>query len=103
MPYLQDLIRRFICFRNITAGVQIITSIFIIILGVIIFKFMNKWKKSDNYGSEYDDDSYLYLGYILSVGMIALGITLIIGNIIGIAKNMCMPELVAIEYLKSMQ
>lgn len=82
---------------------QITISVFIIILGVIIFKFMNKWRKSYNYGNNYDDVVLLSLGYMLSVGIIALGIVLMIGNIIGIAKNMCMPELVVIEYMKSMQ
>lgn len=84
VPYLQELLKRFICYQNITAGIWIIISVAIIIGGVIMLKFLNKWKKSDDYDSSYcsDDDALAAVGYILSVCIIALGIGLIIGNIL---------------------
>ena len=105
MPYLQELMRRFICYRNITAGVWIILSIFMIIGGIVLFKFLNKWRKGDNYDDScYSDDTTLAgVGYIFSVCAIALGVGLIIGNLLGIAKNICMPEMVVYEYIKNIR
>lgn len=105
MPYLQELLKRFICYQNITACVWIIISIAMTICGVIMLKFLNKWRKSDGYNSDfYDDDELLaVLGYIFSIFIIALGISLIIGNTLGIAKNICMPEIVVYEYIKNIK
>lgn len=105
IPYLQELLKRFICYRNITACVWIIISIAITISGVVMFKFLNKWKKSDNYNKDYcsDDGMLAALGYIFSICIIALGIGLIIGNMFGIVKNVCMPEMVVYEYIKAIQ
>lgn len=105
IPYLQELLKRFICYRNITACVWIIISIAMTISGVVMFKFLNKWKKSDNYDKDYcsDDDMLAALGYMFSICIIALGIGLIIGNMFGIVKNVCMPEMVVYEYITSIQ
>lgn len=105
IPYLQELLKRFICYRNITACVWIITSIAMTISGVVMFKFLNKWKKSDNYNKDYcsNDDLLADLGYIFSICIIALGIGLIIGNMLGIVKNVCMPEMVVYEYITNIQ
>ena len=103
IPYLQELLKRFICYRNITACVWIIVSIAMTIGGVVMIKFLNKWEKSDNYNESYcsDDEFLAIMGYIFSICIIALGIGLIIGNILGIVKNICMPEMVVYEYIKN--
>ena len=105
IPYLQELLKRFICYRNITACVWIIISIAIIISGIVIFKFLNKWRKSENYASnsDIDDEIIAAFGYIFSISIIAVGIGLIIGNMFGIAKNVCMPEMVVYEYITNIQ
>lgn len=105
IPYLQELLKRFICYRNITACVWIIISISMTISGVVLFKFLNKWRKSDNYGKDYcsDDEIFAAMGYIFSILTIALGIGLIIGNMFRIVKNVCMPEMVVYEYIKNIQ
>lgn len=102
IPYLQELFKRFICYRNITACVWIILSIAMTISGVVMFRSLNKWRKSDDYG-DYDDDMLVGLGYIFSVSIIALGIGLIIGNMFGIIKNVCMPEMAIYEYITNIQ
>lgn len=105
IPYLQELLKRFICYQNITACVWIIISIVMTICGVAMFKFLNKWRKSDDYNSDYscDDELLAILGYMFSIFIIVIGIGLIIGNILGIAKNICMPEMVVYEYIKNIQ
>lgn len=105
IPYLQELFKRFICYRNITACVWIILSIAMTISGVGMIRALNEWRKSDNYNKDYcnDDDMLVALGYIFSVFIIALGIGLIIGNMFGIIKNVCMPEMVVYEYITNIQ
>lgn len=105
IPYLQELLKRFICYRNITACICIIISIAMTISGVVMIRFLNKWRKSENYDSDYniDDELLAILGYIFSICIIATGIGLMIGNIFGIVKNICMPEMVVYEYIKNIQ
>ena len=43
------------------------------------------------------------VGYAFSICIIALGIGLILGNMFGIVKNMCMPEMVVYEYITNIQ
>ena len=102
IPYLQELLKRFICYRNITACVWIILSIAMTISGVVMIRALNKWRKSDDY-DDYSYDILALLGYIFSVLIIALGIGLIIGNMFGIVKNVCMPEMVVYEYITNIQ
>lgn len=105
IPYLQELLKRFICYRNITACIWIIISIAMTISGVVMIRFLNKWRKSDNYDKDYfnDDEMLAVPGYIFSICIIALGIGLIIVNMFGIVKNVCMPEMVVYEYITNIQ
>lgn len=70
-----------------------------------MIRFLNKWIKSDNYDKDYcsDDDMLAAMGYIFSISIIAVGIGLIIGNMFGIVKNVCMPEMVVYEYITNIQ
>ena len=105
IPYLQELLKRFICYRNITACVWIIILIAMTISGVVMIRSLNKWRKSDNYNTDCcnDDDMLAALGYIFSIFIVALGIGLIIGNMFGIIKNVCVPEMVIYEYITNIQ
>ena len=102
IPYLQELFKRFICYRKITACVWIILSIAMTISGVVMFRSLHKWRKSDDY-DDCDDDMLALLGYIFSVFITALGIGLIFGNMFGIIKNVCMPEMAIYEYITNIQ
>ena len=103
IPYLQELLKRFICYRNITACVWIIISIAMTISGVVMIRFLNKWIKSENFNSDYEDEGLAIVGYAFSICIIALGIGLIIGNMFGIVKNVCMPEMVVYDYITNIQ
>ena len=103
IPYLQELLKRFICYRNITACVWIIISIAMTISGVVMIRFLNKWIKSEDFNSDYDNEGLAIVGYAFSICIIALGIGLIIGNMFGIVKNVCMPEMVVYEYITNIQ
>ena len=99
MPYIQELASRFITFKNITAVVQILVWIGILILGFFSIKWFIKWSKSEKY-DKYTDDILLNLGIGFSTLFIILGIGFIIGNFCGIAQNILLPELTIIEYIQ---
>lgn len=102
MPYLQDLLKRFIAYRNIGAIVQIIIATVILIVGIILIVKLIKWGRSENFNKNYldDDELLLALGTLGTVLLIALGIGLIIGNILGLLQNVYMPELTIINYIQ---
>ena len=103
LPYLQDLIGRYISFKNAQAIIWIIISIIIIGLGIFIIVKTIKWRESD----EYDDNTFsvdgLYFTFLL-VGSIMLILTFFIVlfcNIGGLFQNIFMPEITILEYLKT--
>ena len=102
LPYLQDLIGRYISFKNAQAIIWIIISIIIIGLGIFIIVKTIKWRESD----EYDDNTFsvdgVYFTYLL-VGSIMLILTffIVLFCIIGgLFQNIFMPEITILEYLK---
>lgn len=101
--YLQELLKRFICYRNITACVWLIISIAMIISGVVMIRFLNKWIKSEDFNSDCANTELAIVGYAFSIFIIASGVGLIIGNMFGIVKNVCMPEMVVYEYITNIQ
>ena len=103
LPYLQDLIGRYISFKNAQAIIWIIISIIIIGLGIFIIVKTIKWRESD----EYDDNTFsvdgVYFTYLL-VGSIMLILTffIVLFCIIGgLFQNIFMPEITILEYLKT--
>ena len=103
LPYLQDLMSRYISFKNAQAIIWIIISIIIIGLGIFIIVRTIKWRESD----EYDDNTFsvdgVYFTYLL-VGSIMLILTffIVLFCIIGgLFQNIFMPEITILEYLKT--
>lgn len=99
MPYLQELMCRFIVYKNVQAIIWIIISIIVICLSIWGIKKLYKWKKEKNI-EEYDDD---WLGCVL--GMLGMALTLIVFIIVlichlqGLIQNIILPELSVIDYL----
>lgn len=103
LPYLQDLMGRYISFKNAQAIIWIIISIIIIGLGIFIIVKTIKWRESDEYdGNTFSVDG-LYFTFLL-VGSIMLILTFFIVlfcNIGGLFQNIFMPEITILEYLKT--
>ena len=107
LPYLQDLMSRFIAYKNISAIMWIVVSIIFIILsitlGVIICK---KIKNYYNDKQDYAWESDRNFGYGLTwfcAGIIILAFIIILFcNINGIFKNVYLPEATVVEYINSL-
>lgn len=100
MPYLQDLMGRFIAYMNAQAVIWIVISIISIILSILGIKKLFKWKK-ENEIEKYDDGWGVFL--IAIIGLICalcIFIIVLICNIQGLAQNIIIPELSIMDYLK---
>lgn len=107
LPYLQDLMSRFIAYKNISAIIWIVVSIIFIILsitlGVIICKKIKNYY-NDKQGYAWESDRNF--GYGLTwfcAGTIILAFTIaLFCNIGGIIQNIYLPEVTVIEYINNL-
>ncbi len=97
MPYVQDLVSRYIAYNNLIAIVQIAISVILITVGIVCIVKLIKWTKKDEY---YDEELFCW-GIAGSLFIIALGIGLTIGNTMGIIQNICMPEMTILDYIRN--
>lgn len=103
MSYLQDLASRYMTYNNLIAIIQIAISVILIIIGIVCIIKLIKWRNSKNYNDSYlsDDPLMCGLGITGASILIALAIGLIIGNTMGIIQNVCMPEMIILDYMKN--
>ena len=107
VPYLQDLMTRFIKLQNASAIIWIIFSAIILIISMIfLYKFIktvikhSKENKYYDYGI-FDDDFGLSMGIFLFGFIAIMSLILLMSNIFGIFQNIYTPELTVIEYIKN--
>lgn len=102
MPYLQELMSRFIKYKISTDAIWLVVGIVLFIVSLILFKKIQKWKKSENYHKDrYDDDEMLYIFGILGISCILItAIVMIFCYIEIILQDIFVPELTVIKYLK---
>ena len=107
LPYLQDLMSRFIVYKNISAIIWIVVSVIFIvlsiILGVIICKKIKNyyedkqsccWESDRNFGYGL---TWFFAGLIILIFVIVL-----FCNINGIIQNIYLPEVTVIEYINNL-
>ena len=102
IPYLQDLGQRFIQYRNVTAIIQIILFLVLFIASIICIKKLIKWTHTEDYQKDYDNEVLFIVGVFFSIVLIILSTCFIIGNCVGIAQNIFIPEVTIINYIQNM-
>ena len=102
MPYIQELMSRFIKYRNITGVLQIILWIILLIISIVVTVKLIKWSKSDKFDNDPfgDDEFWFVIGIIFSIIFIIIASCFIFGNVFGIAKNIILPEMTIVDYLR---
>ena len=101
IPYLQELMQRFISMRNVQAIIQIVICFVIITaLTILIIRSVKFLNRQDKNSCEYDDLECLHrlLEIVLAV-FIILAFTVAICNIFGLIQNVYTPEITIIEYI----
>lgn len=98
LPYLQDLMERFLAYKNTVAIFWII--LLSIILGILILFIVELIKYRKKKDEDYDEVFFIFcMAFILLILMIV--ICLLVMNIHNLIQNIYIPELTVIEYLKS--
>lgn len=98
MPYLQDLMSRFIQYKNSISIIWIVIATILIIISIICIVKLIKWTKKD----EYYDDELASMGIALTTIVMIIAICILIGNIIGLMKNIYIPEMIILNEIKSL-
>lgn len=105
LPYLQDLMGRYISLQNAYAIIWIIISAIILIISfIIMFKSINKIKKDSKQIEYYDvleDSPIAFFGILLSSFFILIFLITILCNIFGLFQNIFTPEITILDYLKT--
>lgn len=103
LPYLQELITRFIAYKNVVAIVWIIISI--IMLGLSVFGLVKliKWRKSDKYDTSFNSNDGLIFGLIFAAIIILIIVFIIIlaCNTQVLMQNLFIPELSILDYISN--
>lgn len=101
LPYVQELMQRFVNFRNAQAIFWIVISLVVIVLSIVAIVKSIKWLKKNNYDSY--DDEFFATTFLWIFGGLAILTFLIVGlsNINGLIQNIFLPELTILEYLQA--
>lgn len=94
MPYLQDLMTRFIKYKMITNSFWLAIGI---VLLIVTFIAIYIFKKSNEYENDNDD-------FLIAIGIGAMFIvscTIIASSANGIIQNLYMPEITIVEYIQN--
>lgn len=99
VPYLQELMTRFISFKNAQAIIWIVISLIILGLGIFVINKLIKWEKSDKFDSSTDEEIFMFLMDV-SIVLMIIFIIVILFNINGLFQNIFVPELTVINYIQ---
>lgn len=102
IPYLEELIGRFIAFRNVQAIIWICISLIVVGLAIFGIKKLIKWRKSDKYDKSYFSNDGIIFGLSLTVfiSLILIFFCVMACNVEGIFQNIFLPELTVINYIQ---
>lgn len=103
VPYLEDLMTRFISFKNMQAIIWIIISLVIIGLSMFVLFKLIKWKKSDKFAENiFNDDGVVFLiSIIVVIFLMLIFLIILFCNINGLFQNILIPEITMIDYINN--
>ena len=98
IPYVQDLMGRYVNLCSARAITWIVLCVILLILGIIGLIKMIKWATSESF----DDDEICVPTTALLITVILLLLIVILCNLFGLYQNIFTPELVFLEYIKDL-
>lgn len=101
LPYLQDLMSRFIGLKNVQAIIWLVISAVVILLTILVIIGTIKYiKKQDKTSYEYEDKVFVCGLIDFAIGMLAIiFLTILLCNTFGLIQNIYTPELTLLEYI----
>lgn len=101
IPYLKELITRFIEMKNIQAIMWIIISSIAIIVSIITIVLLTKWIKKNDIDEYYEGYIITVLGYTLAIIAILAFAIVLFCNTQGLIQNIYIPELSILQYINN--
>ena len=103
LPYLQDLMKRFIELKNTQAIIWIVLSLVIITVTVIvIIKLIKYLKKQNKKDYDYDDIASCIVMANVIIGFITLSFAIVLlCNVFGLLQNIFTPEITIVDYISN--
>lgn len=103
LPYLQDLMSRFIGLKNLQAIIWIVISSIIILVTILAIVGTIKYiKKQDKTSYGYDDEVFVCGLIDFAIGMITIiFLIILLCNTFGLLQNIYTPELTLLEYISN--
>lgn len=98
MPYLEELMKRFIQWEISTSIVWMFIGVVFSIVGII--SLIHIWKKRANYKYFGDPDEFITWGFILSIVAAVVGVCVLLTQCLDICKAVYLPELRVYEYIQ---
>lgn len=98
MPYLEDLLTRFIRWEIVTSVIWGLVGIAFVILGIVFIKYALK-KKNQYFG---DIDEWATWVFILSCASTIIGTTIILVQCFDIVRAMYLPEMTVFDYINAL-
>lgn len=101
LPYLQDLMSRFIGLKNVQAIIWLVISAVVILLTILVIIGTIKYiKKQDKTSYEYEDKIFICGLIDFVIGIVAIiFLIILLFNIFGLFQNIYTPELTLLEYI----
>ena len=101
LPYLQDLMNRFIGLKNVQAIIWVVISTIIILVTILIIVGTIKYiKKQDKASYEYEDEVFICRLIAFVIGTLTIiFLTILLCNTFGLIQNIYTPELTLLEYI----
>lgn len=101
LPYLQDLMSRFIGLKNVQAIIWLVISAVVILLTILVIIGTIKYiKKQDKTSYEYEDKIFICGLIDFVIGIVAIiFLTILLCNTFGLIQNIYTPELTLLEYI----
>jgi len=100
IPYLEDLMSRFIAYRNTLAIIQIILALAVLVIAIICIKKLIKWSGTKEFKEDYDNEDIFMWSMSGTIVVWIVCVVVLIGNGMGLAKNIFIPEMTVIEYIQ---
>ena len=98
MPYLKELMGRFITWEITTSIIWIVLGIVMTIIGVIVA--INVWKQKDEHTYFGDFDEKITWVFIVSLGLAATGIIITVFQCFDICRAVYLPEISIYKYIE---
>lgn len=97
MPYLEELMRRFITWEIATSIIWIILGVVMTSLGGVFARYI--WKNRDSYDYFGDPDEGITWLFILCSALLVAGIPVVITQCLDICRAVYLPEMTIYQYI----